>query len=93
MTKVYCNKCGAEIPYPDSDELREEIRQADIFRIASECKYEVGIPCRINGLKAYPRGTEKYLDETRYDLCIDCQIKLYKLVGEFMDGTPVSTPA
>ena len=93
MTKVFCNKCGVEIPHPDSDELRDEIRQAEIFRIATECKYGVSFPCKINGLKTFPKGTEKYLDETRYDLCIDCQIKLNKLVGEFMDGTPVSTPA
>lgn len=93
MIKVYCNKCGKEIPHPDSDELRDEIRNANIFRIASECKYEVGFPCRIKSIKTYPGSTGKYLDEVRSDLCIDCEIELNKLVGEFMDGTPVSTPA
>lgn len=93
MIKVYCNKCGKDITNPDSDELREEITDGVISRIAAECKYDVPSVSIVKGLGEYPNDNGKYLRAYHCDLCVDCRIKLNKLVGEFMDGTPVSTPA
>lgn len=93
MTKVYCNKCGKEIPHPDSDDIRGELYTNRVNKLADECKYNVQALTMIKGIQQYPNCEGQFLKEEYVDLCTDCVIELNKLVGEFMDGTPVSTPA
>lgn len=93
MIKTYCNKCGKEITRSDSDDVRLESYTDRVEKLADKCKYNVQNLTMIKGTQTYPNCEGKFLKEEYVDLCDDCLIKLNKLVGEFMDGTPVSTPA
>ena len=94
MFRKYCDKCGKEIiTFEDDLKTFRLMDDARVVKIAEKCRYTVGGLQKILGIKDSENfdGSFKKGLETKYiDLCDDCYIALNQIVGDFMDGTPVS---
>lgn len=94
MYRCYCDKCGKEIiRFEDDPKTFRLMDDARVVKIAEKSRYSVGGVQRILGIKDSEQfdGSFRKALETKYmDLCDDCQIALNQVVGDFMDGTPVS---
>lgn len=95
MLRRYCDRCRKEIPEFTDPDIYMNIEEQRTLRIVKECKYHISDVKKILGLHDVCYGpkeeTRKCIHDSYLDLCEDCRIDLYKVIGEFMDDTPVSS--
>ena len=93
MQRCFCDKCGKEIIQFDDPRAFRIMDDNRNVKLAEKCSYTVGGVQKILGIKDCEQfdGTQRKTLETKYiDICDDCHIALNQIVGDFMNGTPVS---